>query len=197
MRGKDLPMILSRLTSSFLVVTSMEVAVKEYLLMRETHLRGRLATFGLIAVLLVLTACAIGATVIVRETSLQASEAVHMSDLYQQAHYLVGLEGSIMHEYTLQPGSAGRAEFRATEQKLSTVIQTIAHDGDRGDRSFVQSVLAQHVHYLLLADRFFAFIDAHNLADALAIHNEQIDPLFDPMDEQVARAANADHQIAT
>ena len=128
MVGNDLPMILSRITPYFPVATATGVAAKEYLLMKETHVRGRLATFGLIVVLLVLAVCAISATVIVRETSLLASEAVHMSDLYQQAHYLVGSGGSIMNEYALQPVSAGRAEFGATAQKLSAVLQTIAQD---------------------------------------------------------------------
>ena len=81
MCGRDLQMILSRLTSSFLVVTSMEVAVKEYRLMKDTHLRGRLATFGLMAVLLVLTVCSIGATVIIWQATTQVREAVRMSDL--------------------------------------------------------------------------------------------------------------------
>jgi diguanylate cyclase (GGDEF)-like protein len=167
------------------------------LLMKDTHVRGRLATFGLIAVLLVLTVCSIGATAIVRQTSLLASEAVHMSDLYQQAHYLVGSESSIMNEYTLQPGAAGRAEFRAAAQDLSAVLQTIAHDGDTSDRTFVQSVQAQQTHYLLFATQFLGFVDAHDLTGALAVHDSQIDPLFDPMDAQVGTAAGADHQLAT
>jgi diguanylate cyclase (GGDEF)-like protein len=195
--GNDLPMILSRITSYFPLATSTGVAAKVKLLMKDTNPRGRLATFGLIAVLLVLTVCSIGATALVRENSLLASEAVHMSDLYQQAHYLVGSESSIMNEYTLQPGSAGRAEFRSTAQELSAVLRTIAHDGDANDRAFVQSVQAQQARYLLFAIQFLGLVDAHDLVSALAIHDEKIDPLFDPMDEQVGTAANADHQLAT
>jgi diguanylate cyclase (GGDEF)-like protein/putative nucleotidyltransferase with HDIG domain len=181
----------------FPLATSTEVAAKVNPLMKDTHLRGRLAALGLIAVLLVLTVCSIGATAIVRETSLLASEAVHMSDLYQQAHYLVGSESSIMNEYTLQPGSAGRAEFRATAQKLSAVLQTIAHDGDASDRTFMQSVEATHAYYILLVTQLLGYLDAHDFASALAVHREKIDPLFDPMDQQVGTAANTDHQLAT
>ncbi len=120
-----------------------------------------------------------------------------MSDLYQQAHYLVSSESDIVHEYVLQPGSAGRTEFRVTTQKLSAALQTIAHNGDAGDRAFVQSVLTKQDHYLLFASQFFAQVDVHDLADALVIHGEKMDPLFDPMDAQVGTAANADHQLAT
>jgi diguanylate cyclase (GGDEF)-like protein/putative nucleotidyltransferase with HDIG domain len=197
MSGIYLSIVLSRMTPYFPVATSAGVAAKEYLLMKDTHLRGRLATFGLIAVLLVLAFCAISATVIVRQTSLLASEAVHMSDLFQQAHYLVGSEGSIMNEYALRPVSAGRAEFGATAQKLGAVLQTIAHDGDASDRAFVQSVQAQQAHYLLFATQFFALIDVHNLSGALIMHGKKIDPLFDPMDKLVGTAANTDHQLAT
>jgi diguanylate cyclase (GGDEF)-like protein len=177
--------------------TSTEVAEKVNLLMKNLPRRGRLATLGLIVVLLILTACAIGATVIVRQNSMLASESVHMSDLYQQAHYLVSDETSIMNEYTLQPGPAGRAEFHATAYKLNVILQTIANDGDGGDRAFVQSVQTQQAHYLVLADQFLASIDAHDFTRALAIHDQKIDPLFDPMDLQVGTAANADHQLAT
>jgi diguanylate cyclase (GGDEF)-like protein len=175
----------------------LKVAEKVNLLMKDTHLRGRLTTFGLMAVLLVLTVCSIGATLIVRETSVLASEAVHMSDLYQQAHYLVGSESSIMHEYTLQPGSAARAEFRTTTRKLLAVLQTIAHDGDANDRTFVQSVLTKQIGYQLLAYHFFTLIDAHDLTSAIVMHDDKIDPLFDPIDVQVGTAANTDHQFAT
>ncbi len=72
-------MILGRMMSYFLPATSTGVATKVKLLMKETHLSGRRATFGLIAVLLVLTVCSIGATALVRQTSLLASEAVYYS----------------------------------------------------------------------------------------------------------------------
>jgi diguanylate cyclase (GGDEF)-like protein len=170
---------------------------KVNLLMKESPLKRRLAAIGLIAVLLVLTVCSIGATLLVREASLQTSEAVHMSDLYQQAHYLLGAGSSIMNEYVLQPDAAARTEFRLGAQKLDVTLQTIAADGDSNDRAFVHPLRMKQDHYLLLADHFFALIDAHDLSAARTLHQEQIDPLFDPMDEQVGTAANTDHQLAT
>ncbi len=178
------------------MATSTRVALKVNLLMKDTPLRGRMATFGLIAVLFVFTVSSIFATVIVRTTSQWASEAVHMSDLYQQAHYMVSSESSMMHEYTLQPSFDAQDEFHAAAQELSDILDTIAHDGDGGDRTFVQSVNIKQAHYLLLASQFFAFIDGRDLPDALAFHNQKIDPFFDAMEEQVGTAAGLDEQLA-
>ncbi len=165
--------------------------------MKDTSLRGRLATFGLIAVLFVFTVSSIFATVIVRVTSQQASEAVHMSDLYQQAHYLVSSESSVMHEYTLQPGFDTQDKFHAAARALNDVLVTIAHDGDGEDRTFVRAVDTQQTHYVLLVDDFFALIDQGTLHDALTFHNEKIDPFFDTMENQVGAAADLDQQLAT
>ena len=165
--------------------------------MKDSHLRERLASFGLVAVLLLLTVCSIGATLIIRNASLHASEAVHMSDLYQQAHYDARVEDASMHEYVLDLGSDDLAEFRTTSLQLSAVLQAIAHDGDAADRAFVQPDLAKHARYLALAGQFFVLLDAHNLAGALALHDEKIDPIFDPMVQQLGTATEGDHQLAT
>ena len=165
--------------------------------MKDTSLKGRLATFGLIAVLFVFTGSSICATIIVRGTSQQASEAVRMSNLYQQAHYLVSSEGSMMYRYSLQPSFDAQDAFRVEAQTLNDVLNTIAQDGDGGDRTFVQSVSVKQAQYVHLANEFFALIDQHSLSDALAYHNGRIAPLFDPMEKQIVTEADMDQQIAT
>ncbi len=165
--------------------------------MKDTSLRGRLATIGLITVLFVFAVSSIFASIIVRETSQQASEAVRMSNLYQQAHYLVSSESSMMDTYTLQPGFDTQDEFQAAAQSLNGILDTIASEGDRGDRAFVQSVAPQQAHYLLLANQFFALIDEHNIPDAITFYNQKIDPFLDFVEAQVSTAANSDQQIAT
>src|SRR3954447_16129574 len=126
--------------------------------MKYTHLGRHLATFGLIAVLLVLTVCSIGATVFIWQASTRASEAVHMNDLYQQANYFANAEDAVLDQYALRSGPHSRAEFRATAQKLLAVLQTVGRDGDADDRAFVQSMLEKQTHYLWLADQFLALV---------------------------------------
>ena len=164
--------------------------------MKDIHLRERLISFGLVAVLLFLVACSIGATLIIRHASLQASEAVHMSDLYQQAHYTVSTEDAGLNEYTLVSGTEGLAEFRAAAQQMRASLQMIVRDGDGGDRAFVRLVLPQQARYLVLADQFFPLIDAHHLVDALTIYKQKITPLFGSLNHQIATAAQEDHLLA-
>ncbi len=165
--------------------------------MNNTTLGGRLATIGLVIILFVFTVSSISATMIVWRTSQQATEAVHMSDLYQQAHYLVSSEGSVMHQYTLQPGFDAQDEFRTTAYALSDILNKIANDGDNEDRTFVKLVATKQARYRILVGQFFALIDQQTPSDALALHNQKIDPLFDPMEQQVGTAANLDQQLAT
>lgn len=171
--------------------------MKVNMLMKETQQRGRLASFGLVAVLLLLTGCSIGATLIIQNASQHASEAVHMSDLYQQAHYDASVEDASMHEYVLGLGSDDQVEFHANALQLSAALQTIAHDGDAADRAFVQPEMVKHVRYLALANQFFALLDARNLAGALAFHDKKIDPLFNSMDQQLGTATEGELQLAT
>jgi diguanylate cyclase (GGDEF)-like protein len=165
--------------------------------MKYTHLGRHLATFGLIAVLLALTVCSIGATVFIWQASTRASEAVHMNDLYQQANYFANAEDAILDQYTIRSGPQRQAEFRATAQQLSAVLQTVIRDGDAGDRAFVQSVQENQTHYMLLADQFLVLADTHHTTRALAFYAALINPLANHIEEQTATEANQDHKIAT
>jgi type II secretory pathway pseudopilin PulG len=165
---------------------------KEYLLTKDYHVRKRLATFGLIAILLVLALCSIGATVIIWQVTSQAREAVHMSDLDQQAHYFARAED----EHILLSGSVGRAKFHTTARQLVAVLMTIDQDGDAADRAFVQPLLAEQAHYLVLADQFFTMLDRHEIARAAGYQSAMVNPVIDQLDTQIARETTEEHQIA-
>src|SRR2546421_2844672 len=165
--------------------------------MKYTHLGRHLATFGLIAVLLVLTVCSIGATVFIWQASTRASEAVHMNDLYQQANYFANAEDAILDQYPLRSGQESQAEFRATAQQLSAVLQTVIRDGDAGDRAFVRYEKENQTHYLFLADKFLVPADTHTATRAIAFYVALIEPLSNQIEEQTATEANKDHKIAT
>jgi hypothetical protein len=66
---------------------------------KNINLKQRLATVGLFAMLLILTLCSVGAMFIIWQTTSQASEAVMMSNLYQQAHYQLLSQDAVLQEY--------------------------------------------------------------------------------------------------
>jgi hypothetical protein len=124
-------------------------------------LRGRrLAAFGLMSVLLIVAICTISTSVIIWHATTLADEAVHMSDLYQQAHYLVLAEASSLHEYALNPGSQGRDEFLAVQKQLVIALHTVATDGDAGDKAFVQRELVENARYLNKAAKVLRILSA-------------------------------------
>lgn len=159
-------------------------------------MKSTLAPLGLIAILLVLTICSIGATVVIWHFSSLASEAVHMSYLYQQAHYDVGIEDRTLDEYAFTPGKDSRDEFHESTQTVSIAWQKIIHDGDSGDLAFVQSVQPEQLRYQELANIFFTLIDAHNTIEARTFNTGKIEPLFIVIEKQSNRAAQEDDELA-
>lgn len=167
------------------------------MMMKHTPVKWRIATFGLIGVLLALTVCSIGSIVIIWQTTLQARGAVHMNELYQQAHYYARSEDRFLDEYTLLPSTERRLTFHKTAQSLVAVLDIIAKDGDAGDRAKVQQLLEKHVRYLLLANEMFTIRDTQNMAHAIAFNDTVIDPLFSQIDKSIATEASNEQAVAT
>jgi len=161
--------------------------------MKDHHLRKRLASFGLITILLIFTLFSIGATVIIWQATTRAREAVHMSDLDQQAHYFVRAED----EYIQLTDAAGRAKFHATARQLVAVLMKIGQDGDAADRAFVQPLLAEQAHYLLLADQYFTMLDKNEIARAARYKSAVINPVIDHLDKQIYQETTEEHLIAS
>ncbi len=180
-----------------LIQSKSSVSRKQYLTMKKTNLMSRFASFGLATVLLVLAIYTICATTITLEVVSQASESVHMSNLYQQAHYYVSDEDSLLHQYYLNPNADTWAEYQAAASRLVSVLHSVQHDGDNGDRAFVRSVMTEQEHFQRLTLQMSAAITTHQMTIAKGIHDKDIDVVFDRLEEQVNIAENQDHILTT
>lgn len=165
--------------------------------MNKTNLMGRVASFGLAAVVLVLAVYTICTTSITLEVVSQASESVHMSNLYQQAHYSVSAEDSLLHQYYLNPNSVNWVEYQTAAVRLVTVLDMVQHDGDDGDRAFVRRALVEQKRFQYLTLQLSSAIDSQHVARAKSIHDDDIDVVFDRLEEQVNSAEQQDHVLAT
>ena len=103
--------------------------------MHKTHRLSRLASLGLGAVLLVLTVFAIYAEVITFDVISQTTESVHITDLYQQAQYLIKTQESLEWQYQVQSTADVRTQFHATAAQLITTLQLVSRDGNTSDRA--------------------------------------------------------------
>jgi diguanylate cyclase (GGDEF)-like protein len=156
----------------------------------------RLATVGLAAVLVLLTGFALWAAYITSRAARQADHFNRLSDAYQQARFAVAAEESLERKYRLEPGPEVRERYRQAVTALVAALDVVHDRGDREDRLLAQRLEAQHARYLAAIGRMFAAVDAHDAARVLSIDNDQVDPLFSEIEQQVDAAADAHHAQA-
>jgi len=161
--------------------------------MKKSHGVIRFATLGLAAVLLALTIYSISATVITLEVINQAKESAHMSNLYQQIHYFVSAEDSLLHQYYLNPNSGTWSEYDAAAEQLNSLLLAVLHDGDSGDHAFATRISVDQYHFQQLTLQMSFAIHMHQLAQAKTIHDKDIDIVFDSLEMQANHAENMDH----
>src|SRR5216684_2987403 len=102
--------------------------------MNKMRLISHLSSFGLAIILLVLASFSVWAAMSTLDAATRAKAAVHLSDLYEQAHYAVGAEESLERKYRLEPGPEALANHRAAAAMLVNVLQIVDRDGDTSDR---------------------------------------------------------------
>lgn len=166
---------------------------------RYTNVIGQLATLGLITVLLVLTGFAIWTTVITLKLSDGVGEAVSVSDLYERAHFNLGAEESLEHEYSFEPSLDVRSQFQMAAAMMVKDLKAASSKevGDPvRDQEIVARVLAEQQRYLLATAQLFAAVDAGDKARARAIDQTTLDPLMEQMKQQVNTLVNEHSQEA-
>ena len=168
--------------------------------MDEQWLKGRsvtrLATAGLAAVLVVLTGFALWAASSTNRAARQADRLSRLSDAYQQARFAVAAEESLERKYRLEPGPEVRTKYQQAAASLLTALEDVHQRGDHADRVLKERLDAQHDRYLDAIGRMFAAVDAGDTKRVLAIDENQVDPLFGSIEEQVNAAADVHHQAA-
>ena len=156
----------------------------------------RLATAGLAAVLVMLTGFALWAAYSTNRAARQADRLIRLSDAYQQARFAVAAEESLERKYRLEPGPEVRTKYQQAAASLLTALEDVHQRGDHADRVLKERLDAQHDRYLDAIGRMFAAVDAGDTKRVLAIDENQVDPLFGSIEEQVNAAADVHHQAA-
>jgi diguanylate cyclase len=153
----------------------------------------RLATAGLAAVLLVLTGFAFWAAYSTNRAARQADHSSRLSDAYQQGRFAVAAEESLERKYRLEPGPEVRQRYQQAAAALVAALDVVHERGNQEDRALAERLDADHARYLEAIGWLFAAVDARDTTRVLAIDNDQVDPLFSAIEEQVNAAADAHH----
>jgi signal transduction histidine kinase len=157
-------------------------------MMKQMNAVGRLATFGLIIVLLALMGLAIWTTVMTLKLSDAAKAAVYASTVLEQVHHDLENEELLEREYILEPSLDIRNQHQVAATALSKDLQTASSNevGEpAGDQQLVADVLSEHQRYLLTAAQLFAAVDAGDTARTHSLERTTINSLFVQMQQQV------------
>src|SRR5260221_12615676 len=168
-------------------------------MMKQINLVSRLATLGLIIVLLVFLGFAIWTTMITLMLSAAVREAVSVNDLYARAYDHLGAEESLAREYSVEPSLDVRGQYQAAAAALVKDLLTASSKevGDpEEDQKLVAGVLSEHQRSLLATAQLFAAVDTGDKATALALDRTTSGPLFEQMQQQVDFLVNEHSQEA-
>ncbi len=163
--------------------------------MRRTRFE-RLASPGLAAILVALTTFAVWTAVTTQTVARSARTAVSLSDDYQQARYWVGAEQSLARQYRVDPSRDVHAAHSAAARALVGALQAARRIGGADDQALVDQVLLTHTGYLSAADDLFAAVDTRDQQRVAYIDDEETEPVFILIEQQVDAAATIHRQEA-
>ncbi len=156
--------------------------------------RSRYASVALVAVVFGVSGFAFWSSETTSSATSGAVKASGLSDDYAAAAGAVAAQESLERKYRLEPGPGVEARYDKTAEAFAVSLVRVRRDGNGADRTFVESVLAQHEEYLRSIDRLFRAVDRGDTAAALRIDEDEVDPSFATMETAVLDAADAMHE---
>jgi diguanylate cyclase (GGDEF)-like protein len=158
--------------------------------------RSRVASVGLVLVLLAVSLFAVWSSVATSDAASRAVAASGLSDDYARAASALNAEESLEYQYFLDPAARVRASHAAVAAVLVAALGEVRRVGDAKDRALVDRVLVEHRAYFAGIDRLFAAVDRGDKATVLRVDRYQTEPAIAAIDKAVGEAAAHKRQFA-
>jgi hypothetical protein len=165
------------------------------------HIRpyvDRIATIGMAVVLVALTTASILSGVATQQADKRVADAVAQNGVLHRAYLLMNEEALLQNLYYVRPTTATRRQFDAVSAQLvaqvGAIVRVSAPSPTAADRAAVSYALSLHARFVLASRAFFGAVDRKDTAEALALDNEKIEPLFDTMKQVVAAATGVQNR---
>jgi CHASE3 domain sensor protein len=142
--------------------------------------RGRLASAGVVVVLLGVSGFAVWSSYATAAATRSASTANQLADDFARAQSSVAAEQSLAREYRLEPSPAVRASYDAAEEGFGTALADVKADGGAHEGALVAKLQAEQSVYLEAINRMFALVRVGDAAAVLKVDNGDVDPTFAP-----------------
>src|SRR5659263_156225 len=159
----------------------------------RTARRSRLASIGLVLILVGASVFAVWSSQATSRAARAASGASRLSEDYAVAASAVAAEESLERKYRLETGPDVQARYAAAAGMLVNALALVRRDGDAADRAGVDELLVPHTAYLAAMDRMFRATDRGDTAAVLKIDVAEVDPSFGAIQQTVDDAAEAQH----
>lgn len=151
---------------------------------------GRLASIGLLTVLVGLPGFALWGATATYQTGVAVRQATELSNALDAARYVVAAEESLGRKYRLEPSQEVRRRHQAAAADMLAALQRAAVIAEPADLLLIDNVLVQHRVYLQFISRLFMAVDAGDTALAGAIETGEVDPSFEAMENQIIMASD-------
>jgi PAS domain S-box-containing protein len=150
---------------------------------------GRFAWAGIALVLVFLLGFGLWVAIATKQAVDQVEYSNKIRGYYESAGSAIAAEESLERKYRLEPGQEWRDKHRQAADKLVEDLQNISRDGRAEDRDLATETFSEHEGYLDATNRMFSAVDAGVTARVLAIDSEEVDPVFESIEELVNDAA--------
>lgn len=158
------------------------------------HAVSRVATLGLMGVLLSLTSFAIWTSVSTSRLSDDATNSLLLSNNYASAAAAVAAEESLERKFRLEPSPQVRQRYNQAADNLVIALQEVRNHGTTEDDELVDEVLKKHDLYLQSIDKMFVAVMRGDTEQATKIDSDEVDPRFEAIVTLVNHAADLHHQ---
>ena len=152
----------------------------------------RVATVGLVAVLISVTGGAVWAAAGVDEAVQEIEHISGQGDAWVRVDREVSREDSLGHAYLAEPSDDLRLALRETNRSLAAALDFLVVQGEPDDAAAASQIKTKHAHSIRDLERMLAAMDAGDTALAKAIHERPVHPAYATLQHKIR--AFADHQ---
>jgi diguanylate cyclase (GGDEF)-like protein len=157
----------------------------------------RVATVGLVAVLVSVTGGAVWAAAGVDETVQEIEHISTQADAWVEADREVGREESLGHAYLAEPSEDVRLALGETSRSLAAALDFLVVEGEPDDAAAARQIKGKHAQSLRDLERMLAAMDAGDTALAKAIHERPVHPAYATLQHKIRAFADREQQEAT
>jgi hypothetical protein len=157
----------------------------------------RVATAGLVAVLLCVTGGAVWATAGVDQAVQEVEHLSAQGNAWVQASRGIAEEQSAGNAYLAGPSHDLRLSLREAGRSLAAALDFLVVEGEPEDAASARAIKAKYDHLVPYVRRMLAAVDAGEVASAKALQERPVHPAYGTLQHKINAFAEREQQEVT